>query len=66
MAFIHRKNYKDLSKFNPGPLIFYLNISLIFVTNLLFIRELKFKVPNCNDLDQNMDSSFEPSSEQMD
>lgn len=51
----------DLPKFDFRSLIFYLNLSLIAFTNLLFIVELKSKEPNYNELDYNMDYSFLPS-----
>jgi nucleoside-diphosphate-sugar epimerase len=48
------------------PFNFYLNLFLIFLTVLLFVQELISKVPNCNNMDYNMDIDFLPSLEQMD
>lgn len=56
----------DLPNFNFGPLNFYLNLSFIFLTDLLFIQELISKVPDCNNMDYNMDIDFLPSLEQKD
>jgi Ca2+/Na+ antiporter len=65
-VFIHRTNDMDLPNFNFRPFNFCLNLFLIFLTVLLFVQELISKVPNCNNMDYNMDIDFLPSLEQMD
>jgi hypothetical protein len=66
MVHNHRNDGKGSPNFDYRPLNFYLDLFLIFFSNLLFIQELKRMALNDENMDDKMVSSFQPSLERMD